>query len=70
MASALTTMPLASSIEPIRVHGHGPHIMGRLMQSTWVEFERGMVEIELGYDKHGRDRRAIGEEILCDFRMI
>ena len=59
--------PLASAIT---VHDHGPCIIGSLMRSTWVGFERGIIEIEREYDKHGRARRAIGEEISCDFRMI
>ena len=70
MASAITAMPLARPIEAIRMHDHGPHIMGSLMQNTWVGFERSTTDIERVYGRHGRGRRAIKEEISCDFRTI
>ena len=50
------------------MYGRGPYGIGVVLGSMWVEFERGTIEIEREYDEHGRDHRAIREEIFGDFR--
>ena len=70
LAFAIITMPLAGAIEATRVHDHGPHIMGSLMRSTWVRFERGIAEIKRKYGGHGHSRWKIGKEISWDFSLI